>query len=250
MCGTRGVLRAAVGKWPVLRSVFITTTFLAFYAAIPFLSLSIVDAANYIAPVFVTLLSACVINESVGPLRWLGVLLGFTGVVILLQPGTDAFSLWAALPVIGAAFYAMAHITTRARCHAIPLATMALSLYLVMLLAGLIASLLLLWLQPQGDIANAYPYIFGMWSKPALSDWMVLALLTLFAIGIGMMLAGAYQAAPPPIVATFEYSYLLFVGVWNILFFSVTPTATSLTGMALIVAAGLLVLHRGNPVSV
>ena len=98
-----------------------------------------------------------------------------------------------------------------------------------MLLAGLIASLLLLWLQPQGDIANAYPYIFGMWSKPALSDWMVLALLTLFAIGIGMMLAGAYQAAPPPIV---------------------TPTATSLTGMALIVAAGLLVLHRGNPVSV
>lgn len=51
-----GVVRAAFGKWPLLRSVFITTTFLAFYAAIPFLSLSTVGAANYIAPIFVTLL--------------------------------------------------------------------------------------------------------------------------------------------------------------------------------------------------
>lgn len=245
MRGTlRGVASAALGKWPILRSIFITITFLAFYAAIPFLSLSTVGAANYIAPVLVTLLSAYVIREAVGPLGWVGVLLGFTGVVVLLQPGTDAFSAWAVLPVIGAAFYALAHITTRTKCQNIPLSAMTLSLNLIMLTAGLIASGVLAWLQPEGEIVNAYPYIFGTWSTIEFTDWLVLALLAGFAIIIGMLLAGAYQTAPPSIVSTFEYSYLVFVAIWDILFFGISPTVTSITGMILIVGAGLLVLYR------
>ncbi len=240
----QGVVRAALGKWPLLRSVFITTTFLAFYAAIPFLSLSTVGAANYIAPIFIALLSAYAIKEAVGPLGWLGVLLGFAGVVVLLQPGTDAFSPWALLPVIGAVFYALAHITTRVKCQNISLSAISLSQNVVMLSAGVIVSVLLLWLKPQGELFQDYPYIFGLWSDVDLTDWLVLVLLAGFTIVIGMMLAGAYQAAPPAIVSTFEYSYLVFVAVWDILFFDIAPTGTSVTGMLLIVAAGLLVLRR------
>jgi len=240
----RGITSAALGKWTILRSIFITMTFLAFYAAIPFLSLSTVGAANYIAPIFVTLLSAYVIREAVGSLGWIGVLLGFTGVVVLLKPGTDAFSPWAILPVIGAAFYALAHITTRARCQNVPLAAMALSLNLIMLAVGLIVSGILAWLQPQGEMINAYPYIFGTWSAVEFADWLVLTVLAGFSILIGMMLAGAYQAAPPSVVSTFEYSYLVFVAIWDILFFGISPTIPSITGMVLIVGAGLLVLRR------
>ncbi|MBU2941101.1 DMT family transporter [Shimia thalassica] len=240
----RGILRAAFGKWPLLRALFITTTFLAFYAAIPFLSLSTVGAANYIAPIFVTLLSAYVIKEAVGPLGWVGVLLGFVGVVVLLQPGTDAFSPWALLPIIGAAFYALAHITTRTRCQGVPPAALSLSQNTVMLLAGIGVSLLLLYLEPQGEMILAYSYIFGHWSAVSPIDWVVLLLLAGFAAVIGMMLAGAYQAAPPSTVATFEYSYLVFVAVWDILFFGIIPTFSSITGMVLVVAAGLLVLRR------
>lgn len=242
--GQKAALPAALGKWPLLRSVFITLTFFAFYAAIPFLSLSTAGAANYMAPVFVTLLSAYLIKEAVGPPGWSGVVLGFIGVVVLLQPGTDAFSLWAALPVVGAAFYALAHITTRAKCQAIPLPAMALSLNVVMLLGGLLVSALLLWLRPQGELAQTYPYIFGTWSTVDTTDWLVLALLAAFAVVVGMLLAGAYQAAPPSIVATFEYSYLVFVAVWDILFFNIAPTVSSISGMILIVIAGLLVLQR------
>lgn len=239
-----GVVRASLGKWTVLRSIFITTTFLAFYAAIPFLSLSTVGAANYIAPVFVTLLSAYVIKEAVGPPGWLGVLLGFVGVVVLLQPGTEVFSLWVGLPVIGAAFYALAHVTTRVKCQHVPLAAMSLSLNLTMLIVGLIGSVLLVWFNPQGEIAENYPYIFGTWSSLGRTDLLVLVLLAIFAIVIGMLLAGAYQAAPPSIVSTFEYSYLVFVAVWDILIFGIAPTTVSITGMTLIVIAGLLVLRR------
>ena len=240
----KSIVSAAFSIWPVLRSLFITITFLAFYAALPFLSLSTVGAANYIAPIFVTLLSAYLLKESVGPLRSFGVVIGFVGVVVLLRPGTDAFSFWALLPVAGAAFYALSHITTRAKCQNVPLAAMALTLNLVMLLAGLTASVLLLWVQPHGEIVDSYPYLFGAWSAIELQDWLVLVLLAVFAIAIGMMLAGAYQAAPPSIIATFEYSYLIFVATWDVLFFGITPTAATISGMILIVIAGLVVLHR------
>ena len=133
------------------------------------------------------------------------------------------------LPVLGAAFYALAHITTRAKCQDVPLAAFALSQNLIMLLAGLIVSVILLTLKPQGEIATAYPYIFGLWSDVSLTDWLVLALLAVFAIVVGMLLAGAYQAAPPAIVSTFEYSYLIFVVVWDILFFGNSPTTVSIT---------------------
>ncbi len=240
----KGILRAAFGRWPLLRALFITATFLAFYAAVPFLSLSTVGAANYIAPIFVTLLSAYVIKEAVGPMGWIGVLLGFVGVVVLLQPGTDAFSPWALLPIIGAAFYALTHITTRIRCQGVPLAALSLSQNAMMLFAGIGVTVLLMFLKPQDEMVVAYPYVLGGWSAVTPTDWLVLLVLAGFAVAVGMMLAGAYQSAPPSTVATFEYSYLVFVAVWDILFFDIAPTVASITGMILVVVAGLLVLRR------
>ena len=191
-----------------------------------------------------TLLSAYVIKEAVGPLGWLGVLLGFVGVIVLLQPGTDAFSPWALLPIMGAAFYALTHITTRTRCQGVPLAALSLAQNMVMLLAGITVHLLLIFSKPQDEMVAANSYIFGGWSTVTPMDWLILLLLAGFAVAVGMMLAGAYQAAPPSTVATFEYSYLVFVAVWDILFFDIAPTVASITGMVLIVAAGLLVLRR------
>lgn len=240
----RGIIRLALTPWPLFRSLCITMTFIAFYAAVPFLSLATVGAANYIAPVFVVLLSAWVIKETVGPLGWLGVLLGFAGVLILVQPGTDAFSPWTLLPIVGAAFYAVANITMRTRCQQIPLAAIALSQNFIMLLAGLTISLVLVWLHPKSEIARAYPYVLGQWTAVQATDWMVLLLLAAFSIVIGMMLAGAYKAAPASVVSTFEYSYLVFVSIWDMIFFSTMPTAHSAVGTALIVFAGLAVLYR------
>ena len=237
-------LSAAMQVWPLLRSLCITLTFLAFYAAIPFLSLSTVGAANYIAPIFVALLSAYVIGEAVGRLGWLGVVLGFAGVIVLLQPGADASSGFALLPVAGAGFYAIGHIITRTRCQAVPVAALSLAQNATMLAAGALISAVLFVLDPAGPLVDAYPYLFGRWSPVGAADWLVLALLAVFAMSIGIMLAGAYKIAPPATVATFEYSYLVFVAAWDIVFFQTIPTPASLTGMAMIVVAGLLVMRR------
>ncbi len=238
------ILADALEKWVLLRSVFLTMTFLGFYAAIPFLNLSTVGAANYVAPIFVTLLSAYVIGEPVGPRGWCAVFIGFAGVVLLLQPGTDAFSFWAILPLCGAAFYACAHITTRAKCQKVPLTVMAMSVNLVMLTSGLLVSATVLVIQPDPALVQAYPYILGTWASVGPSEWMILGFLAALSVVIYILLAGAYQAAPPSTVATFEYSYLVFVVIWDAVVFAILPNGTSLAGMVMIIGAGLLVLRR------
>ena len=241
-----GVFRDAMSFWPLVRGICLTMTFLAFYAAIPFLSLSTVGAANYIAPIFVAILSAYVIKEAVGPWGWVGVILGFVGVVVLLQPGTDAFSPFATLPIVGAAFYAIGLIVTRTRCQNYSVEVLALSLNTMMMLAGFVLTAVLLLAAPSLDVVETNPYLLGGWSKVGWRDWIALGALTFFAIIVGVMHAGAYQIAPPAIVATFEYSYLVFVALWDILFFGLIPTATTLIGMILIVGAGILVM-QGRP---
>ncbi|MEM9330827.1 MAG: DMT family transporter [Pseudomonadota bacterium] len=245
MRGSRSrTLLNAFDTWILLRSVFITTTFLAFYAAIPFLSLSTVGAANYIAPIFVALLSAYVIQEPVGFLGWLAVGVGFLGVILLLQPGTEAFSAWTLLPLIGAGFYALAHITTRVKCQDAPLAALSLAQNLMMFLSGAVISIVLYLAKPEGGTFDDYPYLFDTWTHVETRDWLVIFVLAGFAVVLGMMLAGAYQAAPPAVISTFEYSYLVFVVAWDIIFFDTIPTALSVAGMIFIVTAGLLVLKR------
>ncbi len=243
--GIKGsILTDALEKWTLLRAISMTLTFMAFYAAIPFLSLSTVGAANYSAPIFITLLSAYVISEPVGLRGWIAVFVGFAGVIILLQPGTDAFSPWAVLPVIGAFFYAMGHIIARTKCQLVPLVTMALSVNLAMLAAGMIVSGLLLVWQLDAQLARAYPNVFGGWSAVGTYEWLVLGLLAVLTVAIAVMLAGAYKAAPPSTIATFEYSYLVFVALWDFMFFATMPSGTSILGILMIVGAGLMILRR------
>ncbi|MEO0344358.1 MAG: DMT family transporter [Pseudomonadota bacterium] len=240
-------VRLAFTLWPLFRALCITMTFLAFYAAIPFLSLSTVGAANYTAPIFVAILSAYVIKEPVGLWGWIGVALGFLGVVILLQPGTDAFSVFSLLPIAGAAFYSIGHIITRTHCQGIATEVLSLSQNTTMLFVGVLISAALLFFSPDNTASREFPYLLGQWSTVGIKDWMVLALLAVFAIVLGIMLARAYQIAPPATIATFEYSYLIFVAGWDILFFGLPPTVPTLIGIIFIVGAGLIVMQsRSN----
>lgn len=250
LAGMRGRGRMSVSEaysfWPLMRSLCLTLAFVVFYAVLPFISLSTAGAGIYMAPIFVAILSAFVIGERVSRWGWIGVFMGFAGVLVMLQPGTDAFSIFAVMPLLSAAFYAVGHIITRTRCQNVAVEAMSLSLNTLMSLAGVLISIgLLLW-TPNSELTEAYPYILGNWSNVDLQNGLFVVLLAVFAVLIGMALAGAYQAAPPATVATFEYSYLVFVAAWDILFFAIAPTLISVTGMVMIVAAGILVMRGGK----
>ena len=134
--------------WVGLRSALLVLMWIAYYAALPLISLSAAAVAFYTAPLFMALLSRPLTGDPVGPARWLGIALGFLGVLIVLRPGGDTFSAAALLPMLAAVFYALAAIITRARCADERPLVLALGLNLGLLAAGLIATAGLALIQP------------------------------------------------------------------------------------------------------
>jgi len=240
----RDLFSGAFQRWSVIRSVLIVTMLISMYAALPVLSLSVVAAGMYTAPIFVTIMSAIAINEPVGRRVWLAIAVGFAGVLVILQPGTDAFSYWVLLPVLGGFLYALANVVTRAKCQLISTTALALSLQTGFFFAGVLLSVALFLWPATAEQAAGAPFVLGAWSSIGTSEWLLVAGLSVLAVLIAMALAGAYQLGKPATVATFDYSYLVFMAVWDYLFFSISPTVTTTIGILLIVSAGLLVLRK------
>ncbi len=243
----RKLWRPSWQKWALLRALFLTLMFIAMYISIPFISLATFAAGIYTSPIFITLMSAFMIGEPVSKRGWLAIMLGFSGVLIVLQPGSDAFSLWAILPLLAGFLYALSNITTRSKCQDIPPAVLAFSLNSALLLAGIVLSGLMLWWQPTAEIVRAHPYLFSSWldfADMGRVEWGFIAVAAVFVIAIAMGLAGAYQSANPSTIATFDYTYLIFMVLWDYLFFTTTPTQSTLFGILLIIGSGLLVVRR------
>ena len=120
---------------------------ITFYASLPVLSLSVAAVTIYTGPIMIALLSAALLKEPVSLSQWGGVLLGFLGVIAILRPGTDAFSWFTVLPLLSAAFYALAMVLTRSKCRDEAPLALALALHVSFIVTGLIATAILALLQ-------------------------------------------------------------------------------------------------------
>ena len=189
----------------------------------------------------IALLSALLIGEPVAGRQWGGVLLGFLGVIAILQPGTDAFSWFTILPLLAAAFYALAMVLTRSQCQDEAPLTLALGLHVLFLLTGLVATTLLAFIGLDADTKGAFPFLLGDWAPMGLREWGLMALLGVLSAAYSVGVARAYQIATPSIIATFDYAYLVSAALWGFVFFAEKPDFMTVGGMVLITMAGLLV---------
>ena len=238
--------RAVVNRWVLLRSALLVLTWLAFYASLPLLKLSVAAVAVYTNPILTALLSALVLGEAVSKRQWIGVLVGFIGVAAILRPGTDAFTWWILLPLTGAAFYSAAMVLTRAKCQAHDAGILALGLHGSFIMTGFMATAVLSVVNLDPAWVAAHPFLLGSWTPMGGSDWALMAFLGVLSAAFFLGVARAYQIAPPQIVGTFDYAYLVSAAIWGFVFFAETPDAFTVAGMALITMAGLLVAKRAR----
>jgi len=238
---TTGLLPRHAG-WTVLRSLLLVTMWVAYYAALPHLDLSIAAAAYYTIPMFIALFSALLIHERVGKLGWIAVVLGFAGVLLILRPSAEDFNAWALLPLVSAVCYALAMILTRTRCRDENPAVLSLALNVAFVVVGAGASGMIL-LTGATDEAS---FLLGPWTAMEGREWMTMVVLAAAVIIGSVGAALAYQVGPPAIVATFDFAYVGFAAIWGFVFFTEVPDAVTLAGMVLIVVAGLLVTRRSD----
>lgn len=230
--------------WALVRSALLVLTWLTFYASLPFLTLSVAAVAVYTNPIMTGLLSAALLGQPVTRRQWGGVLLGFAGVVTILRPGTEAFSWVVLLPLLAAAFYAVSMVLTRLKCREESPLALGLALHTGFVITGIVATLLIAVIQPGAESVVANPFLLGAWAEMTSDAWALMALLGLLSAAYFVGVARAYQIAPPQIIATFDYAYLVSAAVWGFVFFAEAPDLFTIVGMVMITLAGLMAASR------
>lgn len=229
-------------RWTLLRSAALTLMWIAFYAALPHVSLSLAALALYTAPLFIALLSAKVLREQVNPRRWMAIALGFLGVLLILRPTAEHFSAMSLLPVLAALFYAVAAVVTRTRCASHCALSLALNLNLCLCLVGALVLLGHRLQSPSSEPVHE-GFLAPHWVSLGPAQWGLLSVLAVLMVLMSVGVAKAYQLGPSTIVGTFDYSYLLFAMFWGFALFNEVPDAIMIVGMGLIAASGVWVLR-------
>ena len=232
--------------WVALRSLMLTLMWVAYYSALPHLALGIAAAAYYTLPIFITLFAALFVGDRIRPLGWCGVFLGFAGVLLILKPDANGFNAYALLPLVAALLYALAMILTRTKCREENPLVLSLGLNVTFVVVGLLATLLIAFNGGLADEAPGASFLLGTWSGMGGLEWLAMTLLAAATLIGSVGAAIAYQVGPPATVATFDFAYVGFASAWGILFFAEVLDGVTITGMALIVAAGLLAVRRSS----
>tara|TARA_R110000737_G_scaffold216907_1_gene233371 strand:+ start:882 stop:1799 length:918 start_codon:yes stop_codon:yes gene_type:complete len=226
-------------RWIALRSVLLTAMWIAYYLALPLLPLAVAAAAYYTLPLFIVAFAALFGGETVGRSQWIGVAIGFVGIVLVLRPGGEAF-VWAALlPILSAILYALAMILTRTKCRNEHPATLALGLnatFIVVGSLGLVVGLVL-----PIDVTG---FLRSDLTRMGSGEWLTSGILASLILVASIGTAVAYQAAPASTVGTFDFAYVGFALIWGAVFFAERPDNVALAGIALIVVAGVLAVRR------
>lgn len=245
-----GLRTLATSGWKVLlgRGAIMFTAYTAYYLGLAALPMATCVALYFTAPLFITLLSVMFLGERVDTPRWVALLLGFVGVLIVVRPGTAAFDWAMLLPVYAGFSYGLSMVMARwlgSRETAAVMATYGNAVFL----AG---ALLLAAIFGGGDYASEAHKSLGFlvrgWSTPALTDALLMAGCGLVAAAGLVLLTQAYRVTEASVVAPFEYTGLIWSVLLGFLFWKEWPDAQAWSGIAVIVGAGLYVLNREQQV--
>jgi len=235
----------------ILRGFILFTTFACYYAALSVLPLFDVAAIFFIAPLVATCLSALILGEAVGWHRWVALLAGFAGALLMIQPvGTDPWQPASLFALAAAMLYAGSVVATRFLGHTDQASTTCwytIWCYLVLAAPGtfVVHSLAATGQDPMGFA------LVRLWVPPDSGDCLILAGAGAAALIGFFCIANAYRAAPVPVLSPFEYTALLWAGVIGYLVFGDYPTSAALTGAGLIALSGIGIAlgERPAPVS-
>ncbi|QGX96969.1 DMT family transporter [Roseovarius faecimaris] len=219
------------------------SSYLFYYMALATLGMAETASITFSTPIFVTVFAMFFLGEKIGAFRWFAVILGLTGVVVIVQPGAGVFDPAAVLALLAAVTYAMSLILTRKIGNRAKGGSMTLfTLFVFVIYGGLLG---LLFSNVEGSSPHpSFAFLYRAWIWPELWHWFLFAGLgCIAAIGF-FSLAQAYRLAEASVVTPFEYTYLPWAILWGFLIFGTLPDMNTWIGLVMIVGAGLLIVFR------
>lgn len=215
----------------LVRAAFDAFATMTYLTSLFHLPIGNATAINMATPLFITLFAVIAFKEQVGTGRWLAIATGFAGVLLVVQPSGAAFNAYALLCLGGTLLHASRDLITRAIDRSIPSILITLSTAIaVTLLSGVIS-------------------LFQEWRPVTASQLALLAAASVFLSGGYFLLTVAMRGGEMSLIAPFRYAGLLFALVLGFVVWGDVPNAVAWAGIALLVGAGLYVLHseRSRP---
>lgn len=219
-------LRTAAAPSVLGRSLFDCINIFTFTVAVVHMQLPELYAILMMSPFFLTIIATVLFHEPVGYRRWLAIIGGFCGVLLVIKPNPFALDKWALLGLLCAAAGAARDTVTRT----IDLKTPAIE---VTFYSAVFAA--------AGSLAFGIHESWVPLTQPL--HLLVIVQAASWLIGT-LLLVQACRVAPLSIVAPFRYTLLIWGGLAGYFIFGQVPDPWSIIGTALIVACGLYTFHR------
>ena len=213
----------------VLRGLCLAAASLSIGLALRLMPVGETVAIIYLAPIAVMVVAWLLMGEVVTPVGWIGAIIGFAGVLLIVRPGTGLDPVGVMLCLINAALATAYHLLTRILASTETMISMLFHTSL----AGMLVFLALLPFE----------------SVPAVPVWFDLAqmgLLGVLATGGHFLFTAAYREAPASLLAPVNYMHLVWAGILGFLVFGHMPDGWTLVGMAMVASAGVAVALRAQ----
>ena len=212
-------------NWQIIRGVILAAEICIMQISFVNLGLIETHAVFVTSPLIVAALSGPILGEKVGWRRWAAIGVGCIGVLIVLDPSGNVFTIWALVPLVGAFIYALYALLTRLVGRT---DTSAVSFFWMGLVGAIVLTPLGLW--------------FWTPMTPVDSAWM--ALLCCSGILGHWLLIRSYEVAEASAVQPFVYLQLVFISIFGITIFGEVLRLNVVVGATIVVAAGLFTLWR------
>jgi drug/metabolite transporter (DMT)-like permease len=209
-----------------------------FFVAFRYMPLADAYAIGFTAPLWIAILSAPLLGERVGPARWIAIVVGFAGVLVMIRPGSSdetVFLLGPIMALVGAFLYALGAVLIRRIGRDETTSAMAFATSVAIMGA---AALLLPFSPEDPTLAG----IFG-WRTPGWQDLLVLVVTGLLGGGMTILFTEAFRTTPASLIAPFEYTAMIWAVLFGFLVFGDRPTASLFVGAAIVIASGLILLR-------
>lgn len=247
--GGIGLMLARNWRAVYLRAALLATCMFFFFSGAPYLTVAQMAAGLYTYPLFVSLLAAPVLGESVGPWRISALLIGAVGAAFILNPWAADFSAVQILPILAGFFYATNILTIRKACRNESPLALAAAAALTFIAIGGIGSILLSLFPVSTALQLSMPFVAIGWPELTLLVAGFALFTSVLNLTGNICLSRAYQTADASLLAPMDFSYLVFAAFWSRVMFDQWPTREAVIGMSLIGAAGIITAWRERVVA-
>ena len=218
-----GMLRTRNLRLEIIRGLCLAGVTATNFFAMRFLPLTVTGALLFTMPLMIAVLSGPILGERVTWQRWIAVVVGFIGILVIVRPGTEAFHPASLLCIVGAACGAFYSILTRKLAGVDSASTQTAY-------AGIVS------------LVCVTPFAFQGWVWPSdVPTWIAFFLAGIAGLIAHQVSTTAHRFAPPNVLAPFSYLELLALAVASWLIFAEPPDLWFYVGAPIIILSGLYI---------